>query len=185
MKLFQDLSLAINPLKDNFIFPCTDKSWGVWKYNRQDILSEELMTWAKLYNLINAHALLFYFKPGASLPTHIDIGNDSAWAFNWNLGNDVNMTWYETVDFKTTSPVQDSAPTFNGETLIYKPYKQEEIVKTLDCVKIGAPFMVKIGIPHSASNTSDKESWLLSVRFKDARGWETSIDNFKKYIVDK
>jgi hypothetical protein len=181
---YTHLTLKFNPIIDNFKFPTLESAaesafqyrprdwipdngdihWSIWKYSASEILSDKLLQWISISDLTPAHCLLFHAPAGSTLVTHLDGGGIDAWALNWAVGDSVRMNWYET----TEPPTKERA------------YRKDEIVKEYDSTLLGNPSIVKIGIPHGASNTSSSSAWLLSLRFKTNIPYDQAVLQLSK-----
>jgi hypothetical protein len=178
--LFRHLKLNFDFKKSNFVYPdlsTADQSplqyrpkdwvtdfktdhWSIWKTLPSDLLSQEFLEWTKEFKIVPLHALLFYAPPKSRLVTHLDGGGPNAWGFNWAMGDQVKMSWYETID----------------PPLVERSYKDADLVKEIDSVFLQYPTIVKIGVPHGAENLSNEPRWLISLRFKSNLTFDNIAD---------
>jgi hypothetical protein len=166
-QLVTELSEEINP-----------KQFYIWKkwFNRTTLLSEEFHQWLASLGCYVFFVEVFYTPPSGKMIWHIDTEEPSNFIkinFVWGSRFHI-MQWGESKNSGSHSLTPADTK--------YLKFSNDEI-KIIDSIKITAPTIVNIGVPHRVINNDQTGRWCLSVNIhKD--GERIPLDVAKKIFSE-
>jgi hypothetical protein len=183
MKCFHNINITTPLFNNNFILPKYDQPgniWKVWNYSAEKVLSTDMIDWWKSHGCIASTLLIFHAGAHSTLPIHIDINtNVDTWACNWSIGEPLWMEWYKS-KFQGNVALSfgiNNNPSYSAK-IPYKGYTEDMLEANISKILMSSSSIVRIGIPHGGFNNTDKDGWMVSVRFKSNLTFFKAIEKF-------
>jgi hypothetical protein len=179
---FELLKFDINPLKEGFQMPYGTVQETMFRYNPEDILSPELISFFTKNIASVTHVLLFHQRPGKIVqPIHMDGAGAFQLCVNWVFAEKCMMSWF--------LPRVEKAPLVerNEANAPYVRFTDDE-VDLIEQTTDHGPFLASVGsVPHQAINLSDTDRWSISLRLPHAlfRTWKIGLDKFSPWIINE
>jgi len=120
---------------------------------------------------------IFIGPPNASTGIHID-DNGCHYAINYVWGEcHSKMKW-----FNALAPGKIQYTTAKTPYMLYKE-NQTELIEEIE-IPSNTLMLVRIDVPHSVNNYSDKKRYCLSIRKKFTPRWDEMVSFMKPYLIE-